>query len=359
MKNFNNHGISLIALIITIIVLLILAGITLNITLGESGLFIKAQNAKEKTIIKNAEEIIKLSVLKNTMDENNSQYIDITQLVENIAQHLKSEGYHVENDNNTVSAGQEKIKISDYIGDFNSYAVTFNAPKNSIITLNYKGNVILEKQITDTSNNITINVYKELGDKITALSKINNNTIYEKSFELQENNVVNMYPCEENGDGRALYWYGIEFSNFEEDVISYSTTPFSQPGSCTRNDNSINLYFNDTFYAAHAGIGINYKEDLTNYNDIFINIENLNYSGFGIAKFFVGDVPNNYYYVESEYIEDTISESGKLLSNGIKNIPISDITGFKYISLANFNPAGGGPYAYGLVSFDISSIVLK
>ena len=39
-------GISLVALVITIIVLLILAGITINLTVGSNGIFIKAQNAK-------------------------------------------------------------------------------------------------------------------------------------------------------------------------------------------------------------------------------------------------------------------------------------------------------------------------
>ena len=46
MKLKNNvKGITLIALVVTIIVLLILAGIALNLTIGENGLFTRAQNA--------------------------------------------------------------------------------------------------------------------------------------------------------------------------------------------------------------------------------------------------------------------------------------------------------------------------
>ncbi|MCI8482205.1 MAG: NRT1/PTR family MFS transporter [Clostridia bacterium] len=41
----NERGITLIALVITIIVLLILAGITLNLVLGERGIFKMAQEA--------------------------------------------------------------------------------------------------------------------------------------------------------------------------------------------------------------------------------------------------------------------------------------------------------------------------
>ena len=41
----NQNGITLVALVITIIVLLILAGITISLTLGEHGLIQRAQNA--------------------------------------------------------------------------------------------------------------------------------------------------------------------------------------------------------------------------------------------------------------------------------------------------------------------------
>ena len=40
-----NKGITLVALVITIIILLILAGITLNLTLGQNGIITRAQEA--------------------------------------------------------------------------------------------------------------------------------------------------------------------------------------------------------------------------------------------------------------------------------------------------------------------------
>ena len=49
-----NQGITLVALVITIIILLILAGITLNLTLGQNGIITRAQLAKEEW--QNAEE---------------------------------------------------------------------------------------------------------------------------------------------------------------------------------------------------------------------------------------------------------------------------------------------------------------
>ena len=45
-KSFQN-GITLIALVISIIVMLILAGVSLNATVGENGILTQAQNAKK------------------------------------------------------------------------------------------------------------------------------------------------------------------------------------------------------------------------------------------------------------------------------------------------------------------------
>ena len=47
-KKKNARGITLIALVITIIVLLILAGVTINALSGENGIITKATDAKEK-----------------------------------------------------------------------------------------------------------------------------------------------------------------------------------------------------------------------------------------------------------------------------------------------------------------------
>ena len=48
-KNKGEKGITLIALIVTIIVLLILAGVSIAMLTGENGILTQAQNAKNKT----------------------------------------------------------------------------------------------------------------------------------------------------------------------------------------------------------------------------------------------------------------------------------------------------------------------
>ena len=70
MKRFSkkeNLGITLIALVITVIILLILAGITIN-TLSNSGIFEKAKEAKEKWQNTQNEEEMQLAKYSNEID---------------------------------------------------------------------------------------------------------------------------------------------------------------------------------------------------------------------------------------------------------------------------------------------------
>ena len=59
-SSINNQGITLIALVITIIVLLILAGITITTLTGDNGILSKANNASEETKKKEYEEVLKI-----------------------------------------------------------------------------------------------------------------------------------------------------------------------------------------------------------------------------------------------------------------------------------------------------------
>ena len=66
-------GITLIALVITIIVLLILAAVTINLIMGENGIFGKARKAKEDTLIAQYEERINLIKLEKKAEANGGE----------------------------------------------------------------------------------------------------------------------------------------------------------------------------------------------------------------------------------------------------------------------------------------------
>lgn len=63
-KPMSDTGITLIALIITIIILLILATLTLNMVMGEDGIFTRANTAKEKMEYSTAYEEINMKILE-------------------------------------------------------------------------------------------------------------------------------------------------------------------------------------------------------------------------------------------------------------------------------------------------------
>ena len=62
MKRFKTNGITLIALVVTIVVLLILAGTSISMLAGENGIINQAKESRERTIQSKIEEIVNLTV---------------------------------------------------------------------------------------------------------------------------------------------------------------------------------------------------------------------------------------------------------------------------------------------------------
>ena len=86
----SNSAITLIALIITIIVLLILAGVTLNMVMGDSGIFSKANQAKNKTEVAQYEEELRMCVLEIQADEaTNGTTFGIDTIRKNLVEKVK------------------------------------------------------------------------------------------------------------------------------------------------------------------------------------------------------------------------------------------------------------------------------
>ena len=67
-------GITLIALIVTIIVLLILAGISIGAITGDNGIINQSQSAKENTEIASEKEILDVSTI-NAMAKDRNGYV--------------------------------------------------------------------------------------------------------------------------------------------------------------------------------------------------------------------------------------------------------------------------------------------
>ena len=69
-----NKGITLVALVVTIVVLLILAGVSINLVLGDNGIVKKAQEAKTKSADASQNDLKGMSDLEDEMDKQLGTY---------------------------------------------------------------------------------------------------------------------------------------------------------------------------------------------------------------------------------------------------------------------------------------------
>ena len=73
---YGKKGITLISLVVTIIVLLILSGVTIATLTGDNGLLNRTSEAKEKTQIASEDELRKLTMLEATTNIESQPYTD-------------------------------------------------------------------------------------------------------------------------------------------------------------------------------------------------------------------------------------------------------------------------------------------
>ena len=152
-----NKGITLIALVVTIIVLLILAGVSINMLTGQNGILNRASEAKGKTENAQTEELVKFAVMSSIGTDG---LIDLNQLKTEI----ESQGGRVTGTTFpvTVTIGNSSYQI-DQTGNITEASTT---PQISYTVTNTDGT-----EITDTANsnlpesaklNVTITNISEL-----------------------------------------------------------------------------------------------------------------------------------------------------------------------------------------------------
>ena len=76
-KTKEEKGITLIALVVTIVVLLILAGITITYVMGDNGIIKQAQEAKMRHEISQYQEAIDLTRKEVQLNEEHFRYCNI------------------------------------------------------------------------------------------------------------------------------------------------------------------------------------------------------------------------------------------------------------------------------------------
>ena len=122
LKNHKNtKGITLIALVITIIVLLILAGVSIAMLTGENGILTQASEAKEENIAGGEKEQIQLAMQSLNMKKQ-ADNVSTTVRAEELQNQLIADGAK----NVTVEAGENGSLVVKYADSKNQYTVNQN-----------------------------------------------------------------------------------------------------------------------------------------------------------------------------------------------------------------------------------------
>ena len=107
-----NKGITLIALVITIIVLLILAGVTIAMLTGNNGILTKATEAKQKTTEAAAKEKVQAEVIGSYGTDGNISIDELNKNLQNI-NGLKYNGNAI-SDSNKISNLPAIVELDGY-----------------------------------------------------------------------------------------------------------------------------------------------------------------------------------------------------------------------------------------------------
>lgn len=145
MKKTKENAITLVALVITIIVLLILAGVSIQ-AISNTGLFENAKKAKEKSIEAQIKEEISLAIQDIQIEEtSNAKLFDMESLIEKIPEKL--------NDITIESDGEESK------GEYKGY--NYRITKDYEVIIEGKTNIRIKTEITPkecTKENVVMNV---------------------------------------------------------------------------------------------------------------------------------------------------------------------------------------------------------
>lgn len=145
MKKTKENAITLVALVITIIVLLILAGVSIQ-AISNTGLFANAKKAKEKSIEAQIKEKIMLTIHDIQIEEtSNAKVFDMQSLIEKLPEKLSDIA---------IEADGEEAK-----GEYNGY--NYRITTNYEVIIEGKANIRIKAEITPkdyTKENVMMKV---------------------------------------------------------------------------------------------------------------------------------------------------------------------------------------------------------
>ena len=143
-------AITLISLVVTIIILIILAGVSINIFIGDNGLLEKAKYAKEAQIIAEIQEKLELQKADLKISENAS--LELEQYIQKILEKDAIKGHKIELEYKSTSNIYAYILVDD------KYEFLIEKEENQNIKITYNGETILVDSINLNKTETTINI---------------------------------------------------------------------------------------------------------------------------------------------------------------------------------------------------------
>ena len=262
----HNKGITLIALVITIVILLILAGVSINLTLGDNGIVKKSIEAKEKSelaAVKENVELLKLNKVNMTPEDLETEILN------------KYPGSYKFDEKIVVENQKYDIYIFDDLGSE---------------VVNHEEDVVEDWHQCDkcSIDNPHIIRTKKQFDKIR--EHINADGDIDGYFKLGNDIIFNSKDFEENGifynDGKA--WRPIGSGELEDDTRSVAQNTvkiwFDGNGKTIRN---ISVFRKQG--SRHYMIGV--FSSISNATIKNLNLDNIYVEGFDAIGILYGDTP--------------------------------------------------------------------
>lgn len=357
-------GITLIALIITIILMLILAGVVLSMALGKNGLIKIAQNAVKDYKIAEIKEMNDINSINNTIIENSKdikffcKYLDNqnekeVKVLLTINSEEAIEYIELPNGMKIFGKGRKEIAIDYIVENEKEYIINIKGEncdlRKEILVVNYNDiQEYVENELIEISIVTNEEEYNSL--KITEKLENNNFSYYYRTDEKQEwvkytgKNVVSSKQNETpiyirvvnditgdileihkninvNNDRLYLYYYGAEF----EDITGGWTVAATQyNGAAVKNADNILLYYVSSPYTGSEGYTNNVIE-LSKYKKLCVKYSK-RYSGNSIYTKLYARVGQSINSANGDYFEE-------FDLNGPKNAQVyfSDGTCYDYI----------------------------
>lgn len=210
-----NEGITLIALVITIIVLLILAGVTIATLTGDNGILTKANKAKEQTEIGKEKEIVKLATTAVITTNNAIDKDSLQSELNKTAGDKKTEVYNYNQKLQVYFTDSKRYYEIDGNSNVELINVTNGEKKINIKCINSKNEVLKEIELVTLNDNYLIEAPEIEG------------------YESSENNFSKTITNDTEID--ILYYYVIQ----KEDIVF---TGLNSSGNITENESEIKSY---------------------------------------------------------------------------------------------------------------------